>query len=284
MKSHHELHQDQIAYWNGAAGGTWADDQERTDILLAPVQEAAIAHARVQTGETVLDVGCGCGTTSIELAKLVGSKGQVIGLDVSAPMVERARQRSVGIGNLHYVHADAAMHSFTHPVADLLFSRFGVMFFGDPRAAFANMRKALKPGARVVFACWRKLPENPWMLVPLQAAYQHVPPLPKPGPEDPGPTSFGDPDRVTRILTGAGFAPPRLTPVDVMLDIATGRGLDEAVAQTLRIGPTSRALQVQPPAMVAKVAQSVRAALAPHAKGDSVPLAGAIWLVDCLYQ
>jgi SAM-dependent methyltransferase len=279
MKSHHELHADQVAFWNGKTGGHWAEEQERIDAMLAPVLDVLIAQAKVRVGEAVLDVGCGTGASSIELTELVGPKGEVIGLDVSAPMLERARVRSHGIANLHYIHADAAAHTFTHPVADLLFSRFGVMFFGDPAAAFANLKRALKPGARVAFACWRKMDENKWMQIPLHAAYEHVERMPKPGPDDPGPLSFADPDRVTRILTAAGFAKPRFTPVDLMLDIAVGGGLEGAVRQAMTMGPASRALQDQPESVLANVAESMRKALMPHAHGNSVKLAGAIWVV-----
>ena len=150
----------------------------------------------------------------------------MLGLDISAPMLARARERSAGLGNTDYIVADAAAHPFPAPAFDLLFSRFGVMFFGDPTAAFTNLKRALKPGGRLAFACWRKIDENPWMQVPLHAAYNHVPRLPKQGPDDPGPMSFADPERVTRILTAAGFATPRFTPAEVMLDIAAGKGLD----------------------------------------------------------
>jgi len=284
MKTTDELHQDQIDYWNGPAGNSWVEGQDRMDRILLPVQDAAIAHARAKPGETVIDVGCGCGSTTLALAALVGPTGRVIGPDVSAPMVALARKRSAALPNVEYVVADAASHPFPPAIADLLFSRFGVMFFGDPRAAFANMRRALKPTGRVVFACWRKLDENKWMQVPLHAVYEHVPRLPKPEPEDPGPLSFADSDRVTRILTGAGFAKPKLTPVDLMLDLATGRGLDEAVLQCREIGPASRALKDQPPELVAKAVESIRAALPPYVQGHTVKLPGAIWLVDCAYR
>ena len=284
MKSAQELHQDQVDYWNGPGAASWVEEQKNTDAFLKPVQDALLAHAAVQAGQTVLDIGCGCGVTTIALARQVGHRGRVIGADVSTPMVAQARRLSAGLANVEYIVVDAATHPFPAAIADLMISRFGVMFFGDPTAAFANMHKALKPTGRLVFACWRKIDENKWMQLPLHAAYEHVPRLPKPGPEDPGPTSFADPERVTRILTGAGFAKPSFTAVDVMLDVALGGGIERAVYQSMRIGPASRALLDQPAELVAKAEQSIRAALAPHAKGDSVPLPGAIWLVDCLYQ
>jgi SAM-dependent methyltransferase len=280
MKSASELHEDQLAFWSGAGGARWLAEQERTDIMLAPVLEALLGHAKIRVGDAVIDVGCGCGASTMALASLVGPTGRVLGLDISPPMLGRARERSAGLGNVDFACADAAAHRFPAPVADVLFSRFGVMFFGDPVAAFANLRQALKPKGRVVFACWRAFDENLWMKVPLAAAYAHVPRLPPVGPEDPGPFAFADPERVTRILTGAGFAAPRFTPVDLMLDVAAGAGLDEAVEHSTMIGAASRALQDQPEAARAAAKASIREAFVRYLRGTKVELPGTIWLVD----
>lgn len=274
------LHADQVAFWNGPAGAQWAAGQERMDAMLAPVAEAAVAHAAVRPGETVLDIGCGCGATTLAIAKLVGPTGQVTGLDVSAPMLDLARTRGAGLANVSWILADAASRDFEPSAVDLLFSRFGVMFFGDPASAFANLRGALRPEGRLVFACWRAFAENPWMRVPLHAVTAHVPPLPRPGPEEPGPFSFADPDRVTRILTQAGFAPPRFTKLDAVLDLADGGGLEAAVRQSVSFGPASRAMQDQPEAARAAATDAIRAALAPLVDGGRVALPAAIWLVD----
>jgi hypothetical protein len=177
------------------------------------------------------------------------------------------------------MQADATTYAFSPGSFDLLFSRFGVMFFAEPARSFANLRRALRPGGRLAFACWRAPRENPWMMLPLQAAYAHVPRLPQLGPEDPGPFSFADPARVERILGEAGFTAIALQPFDLALDLATGKGLDAAVNAALEIGATSRAIDGQPPAVLAAVAQSIRKALAPLQQGGAVPLAGAVWLV-----
>jgi len=270
---------EQFAYWNGPGGAHWVAQQDRTDRAMTEIADLALARARVRPGEVVIDVGCGCGATTIGLAQSVGPTGRVIALDVSAPMLGRAQERLAAAGMVEFVLADAAVHAFPEAVADLLFSRFGVMFFGDPTAAFANLRRALKPGARAVFACWREPAQNPWMMVPLTAAYEHVPRLPKLGPEDPGPFSFADAERVRRILTGAGFAEPELEAVDLAMDLAGGEGLESAVAYVLEIGATSRALEEQPAEIRTAAAESIRRALTPYAKGASVWLPAAIWIV-----
>ena len=272
------LHAQQLAFWNGPAVTRWVTKQEQMDAALAPVGDAAIALAAVRPGERVLDVGCGSGATSMALARLVGPRGHVTGLDVSGPMIELARKRSVGLDNLDWVLADAATHDFPPASTDLLFSRFGVMFFGEPVVAFANLRRALKPGGRLVFACWRLLNENPWMLLPLQAVQPLVPPMPRPGPNEPGPFAFSDPERVTHILTRAGFVSPRYDRLEIAMVLGTD--LDEAAEQATSMGAANRALEGQPEAVMALARTAVRAALEPYLAAGRVALPGSVWLVE----
>ena len=273
-------HAQQMAYWNGPAVTRWVTKQEQMDAALAPVGDAAMPLAAVQPGERVLDIGCGSGATSMALARLVGPTGRVTGLDVSGPLIDVARKPSVGMGNLDWLLADAAAHDFPPGSTDLLFSRFGVMFFGDPVAAFANLRRALKPRGRLVFACWRPLNENPWMLLPLQVVQPLVPPAPRPGPDEPGPFAFAEPARVTHILTTAGFSTPRYMRFE--LAMVLGASLDEAAEQATTMGAASRALQDQPEAVMDAARKAVRAALVPHFGSGGVALPGAVWLVESL--
>ena len=275
-----ERHEEQRAYWNGEPGGRWLARAEQTDRMLAPVLTAAVAAAQVRPGETVLDVGCGCGASVVTLADAVGPDGRVIGADISAPMLTRATERSAHLQQAECILADAATRDFSALSADLIFSRFGVMFFGDPAAAFANLKTALKPGGRILFACWRPITENGWMDVPLRAAYAHVPRMPRPSPEDPGPFSFADPDRVRRIFREAGLPEPSFTPCDVQLDIAAGGTLDDAVRSAAEIGATARALQDQPEDLRRAALAEVRRALEPYVTPRGVPLPGAVWLVS----
>ncbi|HEV2286428.1 MAG TPA: class I SAM-dependent methyltransferase [Steroidobacteraceae bacterium] len=277
-----ERHAAEIAYWNGPAGERWVSRQETQDALLAPAGEALLARAAVHSGERVLDIGCGWGGLSIELARRVAPGGRVLGLDVSAPMLARAHELQPPGLPLEFVQADATVYPFAAGGADLLFSRFGVMFFGEPVRAFANMRTGLRRGARVVFACWRELAANPWLMLPLEEAYRHVPRLPEAGPEDPGAFSFAAPQRVRGILEQAGFVAIDLEPVALSLDLATGRGLESAVATAVGIGPAARALEGQPAPVRSAATAAIRAALARHQAHESVPLDGSIWIVTAV--
>jgi SAM-dependent methyltransferase len=275
----HDRNADQIAYWNGPNGQRWTDRQAEQDVLLAPVTEALIDRAAARAGERIIDVGCGCGGTSIALAGRVAPTGFVLGIDISSPMLSRARQLAPKGAPVDFVLADATVYPFDPEYFDLLVSRFGVMFFAEPAVSFSNLRRALRPSGRMAFACWREPRENPWMMAPLQAIYQHVPKLPPQGPEDPGPFAFQSEERVNRVLGDAGFKGIEMEPVALSLDIAIGRGLDAAVQSAMQIGPGSRALEGHPPETRAAAAKSVKETLAPFVRGDSVPLPGSIWIV-----
>jgi SAM-dependent methyltransferase len=276
----HEQNADQVAYWNGPAGQRWADRQAAQDIVLGPVADLLIDRAKPKAGERVIDVGCGSGATAIAFAQKVAPSGHVFGIDVSGPMLERARQCAPKDLPIDFALADATVYPFDPGSFDLLASRFGVMFFADPALSFANMRKALKPAGRLAFACWREPRENPFFMVPLQAAYQHVPKLPQLGPEDPGPFAFASEARVRRILGEAGFAGVEMEACPLLLDSAIGRGLDGAVQGALEIGPVSRALEGQPEELRKAAANSIREALTPFAKGDAVLLPASVWIVS----
>jgi SAM-dependent methyltransferase len=275
----HERNADQIAYWNGPGGQRWRDRQAVQDILLVPVSQALIERIGAGAGDRLVDIGCGCGATSIALAERVAPSGFVLGVDISAPMLARARELAPQGLPLDFVLADATVHPFEAASFNHLVSRFGVMFFAEPVVSFANLRRALRPAGRVTFACWREPRENPWMTAPLQAVYQHVPKLPPPGPEDPGPFAFASEARVQRILGEAGYQSVAMERVDLVFDIAIGRGLDTAVQSAMGIGPTSRALEGHPEEVRDAVKQSVRDLLAPLVKDQRLPLAGSIWIV-----
>jgi SAM-dependent methyltransferase len=194
-------------------------------------------------------------------------------------MLGRARQIAPKGLPVDFELADATVYPFEPASADLLVSRFGVMFFAEPALSFANMRRALRPAGRMAFACWREPRDNPWLMAPLQAAYKHAPRLPQPGPDDPGPFSFASEQRVVGILSEAGFAAIEMERCDLSLDIAIGRGLEAAVETAVEIGPAARALEGQPPDVIAAATHSIREMLSPFASGPQVPLAASFWMV-----
>jgi ubiquinone/menaquinone biosynthesis C-methylase UbiE len=275
-----DWHRDQLAYWQSHGGARWAAPQAGTDRMFAPVSEVLLARARSGPGMAVIEIGCGCGALTAKLAQSVGSSGRVLGVDISEEMLALAKARLSAYPQAALKLADAAAYPFT-PSADLAVSQSGVMFFGDPVQAFVNIRKAMKPAGRLVFACWRTIKENAWAQVPLHAVYAAgIPRALRPAPGQPGPFSFAEPDRVTRILSEAGFREPSLSPVDVTLDIAAGRGLKAAVQQAMTIGPAAAALREQPDDLRAAAARSIEEALRPYLQIESVYLAAAIWLVE----
>jgi ubiquinone/menaquinone biosynthesis C-methylase UbiE len=275
----HDKNADQIAYWNGPGGQRWADRQATQDVVLAPVADVLIDRAGIEAGERIVDVGCGAGATTMAFAQKVGPTGHVLGIDISGPMLARARQLVPPGLRIDFALADATVHPFEPASFDLLASRFGVMFFAEPALSFANLHRALRPSGRLAFACWRDPRENPFFMAPLQAVYKHAPRLPQLGPEDPGPFSFASEARVQRILGEAGFSGVVMERCDLALDIAVGRGLDAAVQGALEIGPAARALAEQPPEVVAAATHSIREALAAYARGQTVPLPASIWIV-----
>jgi SAM-dependent methyltransferase len=264
------------------SGPKWIRFEEAIDRQLAPYGIAAIEAAGLRAAERVIDVGCGCGGTTIEIARRVGPAGSALGVDLSAMMLERARERArtAGVPNVRFENLDAQTHDFAPATLDLVYSRFGVMFFTDPRAAFANLLAALRPGGRLSFVCWQGLERNPWMAIPLMAAAAHIELPPRPGPEAPGPFSLGDPERVRRILAGAGFDAIALEDREESLTVGGGGGLDEAVEFLLQMGPTGAALREAAPEVIPRVREAVREVLEPFATPSGVTMASAVWLVD----
>lgn len=271
---------DQTAYWNGPQGERWVREREATDRAFSAFAEKLLGHAAAAAalvqGARVLDVGCGCGTTTLAAADAAGSQGTVVGVDLSAPMIACARQRSLGRPNVAYVLADASEHAFD-TTFDTAISRFGVMFFRQPVLAFARLCGVLRPGGSLTFVCWRAQQENEWVAVPGSALDPFVPADSSRAPGDPGPFSMSDPGQVAAILGDAGFSDISVEPfdADVVLSVA---GLSDAVRFAMTTGPSAARLREADDVTKARVSEALARRLAPFVASDRVALRGAVWL------
>lgn len=271
---------EQIRYWNEQGGPRWVANADRIDAHIGPLGRLALERAGIAPGQRVLDVGCGCGQTSLELAGRVGPTGRVTGIDLSAEMLAVAarRAREAGLANLRFEVADAQTEALAAGGFDRVFSRFGVMFFADPEAAFASLRRSLADGGCLAFVCWQELRRNAWMLGPLLAASKHVALPPPPAPGEPGPFSLGDPQRLRGVLEAAGFARVELEGVETSLRIGGAGGVEEAAEFLLEVGPTARVLEGASPSVREAVAGAVREVVAAHATAEGVRMDCAVWI------
>lgn len=270
-----------VAYWTEQAGPEWVENEEVFDHMLEPFGRVALEALALIEGESVLDVGCGFGSTSIAAARLVGPGGRVVGVDVSPVMIERAVERvgELGLANVAFEVADAQVHRFTRPI-DTVVSRFGVMFFADPVAAFANLHAVVRPGGRLSFVCWQQPDRNPWVLAPLEAwrPFLAEPPAP-PAVGVPGPFGFADADTVRDVLTRSGWRDVAIGDHRDVARLGGARGVEGALEQMLAT-TTGRALrdQLSPDRYLAAL-DALRSLLARHLRGDEVEFPAAAWSV-----
>ncbi|TMG90957.1 MAG: methyltransferase domain-containing protein [Betaproteobacteria bacterium] len=261
---------EQIAEWNGALGERWVAMRQEIDRLVVPFGNAALEAAAPQPGERAIDIGCGCGDTAIEIARMVGAAGAVLGIDVSQPMLAVARSRGALANCAHLTFRDGDASEAALPSnTDLLFSRFGVMFFSSLRA-----------GGRCVFVCWRTPRDNPWAMTPLSAARAAMGITPAPAdPNAPGPFAFADEQRLRAILSGAGFGDVDVQRFDAAIALGgTPRSAAESVVQ---VGPVSRLVREVGAEHLPIILDAVEGALAPLAAPDGrVSLDGSTWIAS----
>ncbi len=270
----------QKEYWNSQVGDEWVRHADAIDGMLAGVTAAALAALQLRLGERALDIGCGGGATTQQAAELVGAGGRVVGVDISRPMLELARRRAEGRNTITFIEADAGAGAIPGAPFDAAFSRFGVMFFEEPVAAFANIRGAMKPGGRLAFACWRPFKENLWSAEPLGALTPLLKePLKPADPNAPGPFALADADKTRRVLDEAGWREINIAPWDG--PVVIGANAREAAAYLLKIGPCARAISEQdldPAAAERLLVQFFQPREAP----EGVALPAACWIVRAL--
>jgi ubiquinone/menaquinone biosynthesis C-methylase UbiE len=262
-------------------GHSWVSQQAAISDVFASVTLVSLDAAAAKPGEHVIDIGCGTGDTLLAFAKVVEPSGSVLGVDVSVPMLGFAKRRVVeaALGNVTCTLADATSHAFEPHWADLVYSRFGVMFFDEPIKAFTNIRSGMKAGGRLVFVCFRSMPESPWFRVPIEAARPHVPPQPPVDPLAPGMFSLAREERVRGILTEAGFRETALKATDVPIH---GKDITQSMAFITQAGPLPALLENASDEQRARATEAVRNALAANIGADGRGLHVGLWLVSAL--
>jgi len=266
--------EDQAAYWGQSASGQkWLTFEDQLDANHVPVLDLVLEKAALRPGMQVLDIGCGTGASVIAAAAQVGESGFVTGADISEPFMERARARAAaaGVSNVDFTVADAQSYPFKPESYDAIISRFGVMFFADPVAAFANMARALRPGGQMTFATWGPLAGNPWFSVTHKIAASRLGSPPKLGADAPGPMAFQDVERVTGLFNAAGLSVQvethdmHLTPLGTLSDV---------VALSTRVGPAARIMGLFEGTEedAAAIAEGVADAFSAHVTPDGVRL------------
>jgi SAM-dependent methyltransferase len=272
---------DAIACWNAQAGDAWVRVQDAMDRAFEPFGAAAEAALELRGGERVLDVGCGCGSTTLALARAVGERGSVTGVDVSGPMLERAAERAERAGfagRIHWLRQDAQTADLGERAYDAVYSRFGVMFFADPRAAFANFARATRETGRLAFVCWQSRAANVWFDAPARAAAAYVEMVAPARDDRPGPFGLASAERMRAILVGAGWRDVEL--VSSQAPVLVGANIEEAIGLLTMIGPVGAALRQAgvSDARRARVLAAMRGALSQFATGDGVRVPAAGWL------
>jgi SAM-dependent methyltransferase len=265
-------------YWNEEGGDKWVENIDFAESFMTPMSDRLIERIAAKKGEKILDVGCGGGITTLKLAALAGEDGGVLGVDVSRQIIDVAIKRAEDSTNIEFQHSDAASTEFGENKFDLITSRFGVMFFDDPVAAFKNLHRSLKPTGRLVFLCWRTPQENPWMAEPAAATFQILPPpMEKPAPTDPGPFSLGEAEHLTNVLQLAGFTNINLEPVDLSLPMSS---VDTAVGFLTRLGPAADALKEASDDQRVEVIAAIRSVMEKYSNVDGVLAPAATWIAS----
>lgn len=267
---------EQAALWNGVSGCAWVDAEKIIDQMFRPLEDLLVDAVKAGPGGRVLDIGCGTGGTTRAAARALGAEGRCVGIDISEPMITAARARAEREGvAASFIVADAETFAFEPASVDLFISRFGVMFFNDPVAAFANLRRAASKAAEARLIAWRSGAENPFMTTAERAAAPLLPDLPPRKADAPGQFAFGDQGRVRAILEESGWVDVDLRPIDVTCTMPAAE-LDRYFT---RFGPVGRVLHELDEPTRKQVIETVRAAFAPYVHGPEVRFTAACWMV-----
>ena len=277
MGTTQQMADDQTAHWNGSAGQAWVELQELLDQVLRPFEDQLVAAVAARCPGDVLDVGCGTGSTTLAVARLLGAKGRCVGVDISEPMIAAAQGRARSeSSNARFIRGDAQTHAFEPASFDMIISRFGVMFFDDSVEAFSNLRHAARDGAEFRFVVWRSAEENPFMTTAERAAAPLLPNIPARRPNAPGQFALADAGRVRRLLVESGWVGIDIQPIDVACSLPE----KQMVHYLSRLGPLGLILHGVDDQTRTQVIKTVRAAFDPYVSGAEVRFTAACWMIS----
>ncbi len=268
-------------FWSGKGGDYWVEKQSEMDIMLNPLGEKALAKLDLKNNSEVLDIGCGCGATTLEIAKKV-SEGTVTGLDISVPMLDKAESEASiqGIANVDFKVVDVQVDQLASEKYDYVYSRFGVMFFDDPYEAFKNIFSSIKEGGELSFVCWQDPSLNPWQSLSVQVIRAYLD-MPSPPPRSPGPFAFHEKDYVKEILEKSGFSNISFDDNQEDITMFSGKSLQEASEDYLAINPVvTEMLKDSPDDLKAEIVESLKEAFSEFHKGDGLVFPSATWVVS----
>ena len=275
----------QIEFWNGDTGKNWVTHDALMEAMLAPLGERVLDSLAISAGTHALDIGCGCGHPTLSLARRIGASGSVTGVDISAPMLNLAQglaeQAPEDSATVSFIKADAQTYRFSETHFDVVFSRFGVMFFDEPVAAFSNIRGAMRPGGKLAFCCWQPRAVNPFMTIPALAAMELLPPPPEMPARAPGPFAFEEAEYVEQILFEADFSDITINPVSQPLVFGKGLSIEEIVDRLVQIGPIAQMVREAPEPLRQPVMDKVKIAVSPYyTEASGMILEGNFWQVS----
>jgi ubiquinone/menaquinone biosynthesis C-methylase UbiE len=280
--------QQQIEMWNGRAGASWVRHNTLLEQLLAEPGRHCMDSISLPTGAKVLDVGCGCGNQTLELASRMDPHSKITGVDISEPMLALAEELREANQNalkakVEFIVGDASDSLFANESFDAIYSRFGVMFFDDPTAAFAKLRETLKPKGQLGFVCWQSPALNPFFTAPMQAALSVLPPPPPARPGAPGPFGLADKEVIQRVLTDAGFQTLKIEPLVLLLSVGASQSFDEVFEELIQIGPAAALIAESEPALKDPARTAVYERLSEfYSPGKGVSFEANFWLVNAV--
>jgi ubiquinone/menaquinone biosynthesis C-methylase UbiE len=276
-----EVNKNQRDFWSGKGGDIWVERQNAMDTMLSPLGEAALNKLNLNEEENVLDIGCGCGHTTLNIAKRISPDGQVTGLDISEPMLKRAKESAneMSISNASFNCVDVQTDDIGEEVYSAAFSRFGVMFFEDPIAAFRNINKSLITGASLSFVCWQSPALNPWQSLFIEAVKKYVD-LPSPPPRSPSPFAFMESEYVSSILEESNFQNIMIEGHEAEVNMFSGRSLSDSVKDYISINPVvSGMLKDSTEQEKTEIINSAIEAFSPYYSAKGLMFPSATWLV-----